>query len=403
LTEERFLHIALLSHEYPPFIYGGVGIFVQNLATGLSKRGLKITIISGYPASHKGCTYVKLEKEKGAEINVIRFPYPNIPPRHVFFQLLNLKKLYKIIKKIDIDVIHGQSGSTFPAILNLKSIAPIVVTFHGNPKMQKLLAIYSLLRGGSFRDFSTYFLGYPIWAYSYKKEFMMSDATVAVSRTLMEEMRRNFGEKNNGNFLYIYNGVDIEKLQSTRANFSCDEEEENHTIIFGGRLFWAKGVIHLLKLAYLLKKEDNFRWKIIIYGTGPLSKKIRKILRDYNLNNVVVRGFVKREEFLNAIKKSTFVIVPSLDEACPTVLLESMCLGKIPIMFDLPFAREFTCNGKYGILAKSVEDMAKKIEMIHKNTDISILGKEIQRYARKKYDVNKMAQEYHYLYKKIEK
>jgi len=39
-----------------------------------------------------------------------------------------------------------------------------------------------------------------------------------------------------------------------------------------------------------------------------------------------------------------------MHEACPMVLLESMCLGKIPLMPRLPFSSELTDGGKYGIL-----------------------------------------------------
>jgi nucleoside-diphosphate-sugar epimerase len=34
------MHGALLSHEYPHFICGGIGTFVQNLAQGLHKKGV---------------------------------------------------------------------------------------------------------------------------------------------------------------------------------------------------------------------------------------------------------------------------------------------------------------------------------------------------------------------------
>ena len=52
----------ILSHEYPPFIYGGIGTFVQNLARGLYKRGLKVTIVSGYPVASGHFSRVKIEE-----------------------------------------------------------------------------------------------------------------------------------------------------------------------------------------------------------------------------------------------------------------------------------------------------------------------------------------------------
>jgi len=217
----------------------------------------------------------------------------------------------------------------------------------------------------------------------------------------MEEMKRDFGGKENGNFLYIRNGVDVEKLQREYSNSSHDTVDRDPTIIFGGRLYWTKGVLHLLKLAYLLRKRHNFNWKIMIYGRGPLDAQIKRRISDYCLNNVIVYGLVDRDKFISAMKKATFVVVPSLNEACPMVLIESMCLGKIPIMFNLPYALEFTDNGKYGKLANSIEDMATLIESTYRNTDIKNFEREIKRFATKKYNILNVASKYMDIYKEL--
>ena len=115
------MHVILLSHEYPPLSRGGVGTFVKNLAYGLQRYGIRVTVVSGYPVPNNSGHQVVDQEENG--VNVLRFPYPNFPPRHTMFQLLNLKRLYNVIKKIGADVIHGQSGITFPSLLNKKFFA----------------------------------------------------------------------------------------------------------------------------------------------------------------------------------------------------------------------------------------------------------------------------------------
>ncbi len=71
-------------------------------------------------------------------------------------------------------------------------------------------------------------------------------------------------------------------------------------------------------------------------------------------------------------------------------------------MFDLPYAREFTENGRYGLLAKNVEDMALKVKMVHENGDTRRLESEIRRYARTKYDITRTAREYCDLYGEVQ-
>jgi len=76
-------------------------------------------------------------------------------------------------------------------------------------------------------------------------------------------------------------------------------------------------------------------------------------------------------------------------------------LGKIPITFNLPYATELTKNGRYGIIARNVEDMAAKIKFAYDKLDLKKLGKNISRFAKSEYDIRKTALKYQDLYRKI--
>jgi glycosyltransferase involved in cell wall biosynthesis len=76
-------------------------------------------------------------------------------------------------------------------------------------------------------------------------------------------------------------------------------------------------------------------------------------------------------------------------------------MGRIPVMFNLPYAREFTQKGRYGILARDVKDMGARINSIYRQNDMENLEKAIRDFARKEYDVNQTALKYYNLYKEI--
>jgi len=115
------LHVVLLSHEYPPYIFGGVATFVENLAHGLLRQGNEVTVIAGYPVPSSGFKKFKADEEQTESgINIIRLPYPNFPPRQLWFQVFNLPKLVEVIRCINPDIIHGQSGVAYPALVKLK-------------------------------------------------------------------------------------------------------------------------------------------------------------------------------------------------------------------------------------------------------------------------------------------
>ncbi|MFX1520822.1 MAG: glycosyltransferase family 4 protein [Promethearchaeota archaeon] len=391
------MHTVLLSVEYPPFICGGVGTFAKNLATGLYKEGVKVTVISGYPVSFRVNGF-KTDEEKDAGLTVIRFPYFDFHPKDAIFQLQNLKKICETVEKADPDVVHGQGLSTFPASIKLRNLAPLVVTFHSSPKAEKTMGVSSLLRGGSFDDFRTNVIGYPAWSYVCKKELSDSNKSVAVSEHLKLELLEEMGEAYREKLRDIHNGVDIETLDAEYNSVEENIDENNETILFAGRLVWRKGALSLIRMAYLLQKEKP-SFKLIVHGDGPLFKTLKRKVADYGLTNIELKGFTNRLQMMRSMKRSKFVVIPSSYEACPMILLESMCLGKIPVMFNLPFALEFTDYGKYAIIAKDVEDMVEKLSSVHVKFDLSSYSDKVKDFARRKYDIKKMCLKYLDLYR----
>lgn len=398
------MHVLLLSNEYPPFIIGGIGTFAKGLAQGLSKTGVKVTVITGYPTSnilHLNNTQGKPSFWKDEDgVTVIRFPYPDLPPRHTMFQLANLKRLRKTIEDVNPDVIHGQSGSTYPTSCILKDLAPLAVTFHTSPKVEKNLSTYSLLRGGSRSDFLTYLVGYPAWHFTFKKELQYSDAAVTVSRALKSELLEEMGERHTEKIRFIHNGVDIQSLDKEYEEAGTDIVESEKAILFAGRLFWRKGPLNMIRLAYLLqKKKTNFT--IIMHGTGPLANKMQEYIRSLGLKNIKLRGFTTRSQLMKSMRYCKFVAIPSMYEACPMILLESMCLGKIPLMLKLPFSSELTEGGKYGILAEGVESLTDKLITLKNTHSLNQLSNSIRMFARNVYNMDKVTAKYIEMYRYV--
>ena len=174
------MDVVLINNDYPPIIFGGIGTFTHELAKGLVRKGHRVTVITGYPQITLSANN-KYYEEIADGINIIRLPYPSMAPRHTLFQLFNYKKIINIIKNINPDIIHGQSGSLYPLIVNLRSIIPVLVTFHSSPAMEKMTSAQSILHGGTTKDFFTYLLGYPGFRFPYQKELQYSDGATTVS------------------------------------------------------------------------------------------------------------------------------------------------------------------------------------------------------------------------------
>jgi glycosyltransferase involved in cell wall biosynthesis len=78
-----------------------------------------------------------------------------------------------------------------------------------------------------------------------------------------------------------------------------------------------------------------------------------------------------------------------------------MCLGKIPVMFNLPYAREFTEDGKYAILCDDIQDMALKIKDLYCSSSASHFEMQIRSFARQNYNIDKTSMAYYELYKRV--
>jgi len=392
------MKVLLLTHEYPPFIFGGVGSFAKELANGLARLGVNVTVVSGFPVLDPR---KKITQEREDGITVYRLPYPNIQPRHTMFQLANLKRLTSIVDEVSPNVIHGQSAASFPALLNLKKGAPFLVTFHTSPLMEKITSIQSISRGGSLADFRVFAVGYPVWSFTFKEELKHSDCSVAVSNTLRTELLREMGEQFIEKIQVIHNGVNLEALDREykgRNGKFCEKSDK--LILFAGRFFWRKGVLSLIKLASLLQKKDP-EYRIIMHGTGPLFSKVQMRIQSLRLPNVELKGFTTRAELVQSMRRCKFVVIPSFYEACPIALIEAMCLGKIPLMFNLPFSSELTDGGRFGIIADDVTDMVRKLTAFGEKDQLDSFGNEISVFARDTFDMNESARKYLDLYREL--
>jgi glycosyltransferase involved in cell wall biosynthesis len=390
------LKILFLTHEYPPYIFGGIGNFVRNYALNLTKSGIETTVVCGYPSS-RFLSSCKRSNDQG--INVIRLNYPNLPPHHFFFQFTNLREFQETVVAEKPDVIHGQSGSSFPAINSLQSVAPFVVTFHDSPLKEKIWGARSVLNGGGLKDLRTYLIGYPLESYIYGHEFRLSDLAIAVSESLKMDLLAEMGQQYSEKTHFIHNGIDVEQLEKDYSKASLIAEDQK-TILFSGRLFWRKGALNVVKLAFALQKRKA-DFKILVHGNGPLYNKMQKEIASLGLSNIHLLGFTPRAKLLESLRQCKFIALPSYYDACPMSLLEGMCLGKIPLLLNMPFAQEISNNGRYGIIASDADTLAEELIKVSGTADLDTLGNDIKSFSRSTYNAQNTTEAYLKLYKEV--
>jgi len=212
------LKVGLISHDFPPEGFGGIAIYTYNLAKALSEKGLDVTVICGNKGK-KG----KYNKEK---FKVIRLNMPNIPPRAIWFQMLNKNKLRKEFSKFDILNCQYTSGYIFVKNIN----KPIITTFHDSPKKELELFLKTPIKYWTSQEFFYNVLEYPIYHNVCKNEFKISNKIISVSKSLTCDLKKEFGTI--GKISTIPNGLNMSDFED------IESEDDNKTILYFGRLFY---------------------------------------------------------------------------------------------------------------------------------------------------------------------
>jgi len=393
----------MLTHEYPPYVYGGVGTFTYDLARSLSSKGTSVSVMAGYPA---GAANIKLDGSRKTEKNleVIRIPRLGLPPSQLWYEIMNLARIRSILAKFDI--IHSHCGPSFPMIFQCKRDypkLPWVVTMHTNPVSQLYYATKSVTSmEGSIGDIFANVVGFPIWDLGFRVHASLADAVVAVSQHLARELREEYGV-NPRKLFTINTGVNLRTLgEAYEANFSSQDEDKPVKLLFAGRLYWPKGVLYLLRALVSLNIEFRFNnYRLEIFGDGPLRRRILSFISKFHLEkNVKLMGFVRHTELLDSMANSNIVCVPSLYEACPVGMIEAMALGKPVIAFDRPFARELLSGVPHFPIAKNIREYARLLYTFCTSPDLrDEFGNLLRKHTLELFDVDTVAEKYLRVYR----
>jgi len=197
----------------------------------------------------------------------------------------------------------------------------------------------------------------------YKNVLKMSDKIMVNSL----EFRKIFKKKFNINAKCIYNPLnknEILQLSKKKINFN----------------FYKKGTINFINVARLEDQKDHFtllksfsqikfNYKLLLIGDGSNKSKIKKFIKEKKLSKKI-KIISNISNPFPYIKKSDVLILSSIFEGLPNILLEAITLKKKIISSNCPTGpKEILDNGKGGLLFKygDYKDLLKKIIYLKKN------------------------------------
>ena len=221
----------------------------------------------------------------------------------------------------------------------------------------------------------------------YKIFLQMADGVMVNSYEFKRQMNKFF----NISPKCIYNPLNKREIifQSNLKKVKIFKRNKSLKLINIGRFVEQKDQITFLKALKLIKNKIDF--EAIIIGKGKLKNNLISFIKKNDLNkNVKIINFQKNP--YNFIKQSDIMILTSLYEGLPNVLLEALVLKKFIISSDCPTGpKEILLNGKGGLIFKrgNFNQLSKKIIFYvqNKNSCKKLLNnslKEIHRFDYKK-------------------
>lgn len=168
------------------------------------------------------------------------------------------------------------------------------------------------------------------------------------------EQRLGFNFKN---ARIIYNCAPLPPLPSSRREYE-------KIVLFNGRLIPEKGTNELVNL----ELPDD--WMLEIFGSGRDEDRIKGTCKDRR--NIEFRGFVRKEELVERLKKASVLVLPTKSEFFSISILEAMSQSMWVISTDLPsiveqlgdagstlMSKDFNMEWKRHILPRLNLDQAK--------------------------------------------
>lgn len=144
----------------------------------------------------------------------------------------------------------------------------------------------------------------------------------------------------------IYNGVDPVTQPAAAALDTIYPGEQ--VILAAGRLTVQKGFNYLIEAAALLKKERQ-DFQVIIAGDGDQRPDLQQQIRDRKIADfVTLAGHV--EDLTPLLYRCELLILSSIYEGMPNIILEAMAAGKAVIATDVHGVRELVIHNQTGLL-----------------------------------------------------
>ncbi len=207
----------------------------------------------------------------------------------------------------------------------------------------------------------------------------LTDYAIACSKEALDYL---FGKGFHGMKKVVCNGIELSKFiydERYKINFRKENNIPINAVVMGhvGRFSPVKNHVFLIDLFDEYKKKNTNSWLVLI-GTGPLEDKLKRIVKNKGINNVLFLG--NRSDVNKLLSVMDYFVFPSLYEGMPISVVEAQASGLPVIMSDrIPSEVAITELVKELSLENGVKRWAETIYKLSLNKDRLLYNKKLQK------------------------
>ena len=318
------MRVDLLTKEYPPFIYGGAGVHVNELAKVL--RPLADVRVHAFGGPREPGT-------EGADDGVTGYP-----------EIAELDGANAALRTfgVDLEMAQGTEGTdlvhSHTWYANLAG--HLAALLHGVPHV---ISAHSLepLRPWKAEQLGG---GYALSSWAEKTAYEAASGIIAVSNGMREDILRCYPAVDPERVKVVHNGIDLEAWKHPQGQEADAQaaatlkrlgiDPDRPTVVFVGRITRQKGLPHLLRACEQLPADVQ----VILCAGAPDTPEIKAEveglvarLREKRTGVVWIEEMLPRPELIAVLAASDVFVCPSVYEPLGIVNLEAMAVG-LPVV-----------------------------------------------------------------------
>jgi len=363
---DRPLRFCMINTFYPPYSFGGDGIFVQRLSNELAKRGHKVDVIhciDSYRLAAGHDPVTAYDDHPDVTVHGIESPFGFLSPlatQQTGYPLFKSERILEILKT-RFDVIH---------YFNISLFGPKILQYGQGIKLYSLLEYWLVCPTHTLFRFNrapctkphcfacslAYKRPPQWWRYSnlLKKSLQHVDTFIAPSR-FTELIHRRLNVKAPVVHLPYF-------VPSTPSIQPIHKPREKPYFLFVGRLEKLKGLQTLIPVFHRYQKAQ-----LLVAGTGDDEPGLKKLAGDNDCIRFL--GYVSGARLQDLYRHAVAVIVPSICwDVYPLVPLEAVSSGTPVIVRNLGGMPEVVEDSGAGFIYNTDEDLVSAMDALLDNS-----------------------------------